>query len=81
MSFHIRKPGFFPGTGAAEEAGAGRGRGHTLNVPIADGLRDDLFLARGPKNAPPCTPPLEARPCTPPSARGLDAARARAPPC
>lgn len=44
VSLHLRRPGFFPGTGAAEDSGAGRGRGHTLNVPLAEGLRDGLFL-------------------------------------
>jgi len=43
LSLHKRAPGFYPGSGAAEEAGAGRGRGHTLNLPLADGLRDALF--------------------------------------
>jgi acetoin utilization deacetylase AcuC-like enzyme len=35
---------FYPGTGAAEEAGEGRGRGFTLNVPLARGATDDVYL-------------------------------------
>ena len=31
---------FYPGTGAAEETGAGAGRGFTLNLPMAAGARD-----------------------------------------
>ena len=31
---------FYPGSGAAEETGSGRGRGLTLNVPLAAGSRD-----------------------------------------
>jgi acetoin utilization deacetylase AcuC-like enzyme len=35
---------YYPGTGAADETGEGPGRGFTLNVPMAAGTRDDLFL-------------------------------------
>jgi len=31
---------FYPGTGAAEETGAGRGKGFTMNVPLAAGSTD-----------------------------------------
>ena len=44
-SMHHAAPGFYPGTGHAGDAGAGRGRGFTLNLPLASGLRDDSFLA------------------------------------
>jgi acetoin utilization deacetylase AcuC-like enzyme len=35
---------FYPGTGAAHEIGIGRGRGLTLNVPLAGGEGDAAFL-------------------------------------
>jgi acetoin utilization deacetylase AcuC-like enzyme len=36
-SIHRYGRGFYPGTGAAEETGRGKGEGHTLNVPIRFG--------------------------------------------
>jgi acetoin utilization deacetylase AcuC-like enzyme len=37
---------FYPGTGAADEIGAGEGRGYTLNLPLPAGARDaDYELA------------------------------------
>ena len=44
VSMHMHGPGVFPGTGGSAERGAGRGAGHTLNLPLAPGLRDALFL-------------------------------------
>jgi acetoin utilization deacetylase AcuC-like enzyme len=35
---------FYPGTGAAEETGAGEGLGATLNIPLAAGATDDVYL-------------------------------------
>jgi acetoin utilization deacetylase AcuC-like enzyme len=35
---------YYPGTGAAEETGVGAGRGATLNVPLAAGATDDVYL-------------------------------------
>jgi acetoin utilization deacetylase AcuC-like enzyme len=35
---------YYPGTGAADETGAGAGRGATLNVPLAAGATDDVYL-------------------------------------
>ena len=35
----------FPGTGAFDEAGAGRGHGTTVNVPLPPGCGDDDFVA------------------------------------
>ena len=43
VSLHKRGPGFFPGSGDAGETGCGAGRGHTMNLPLSDGLRDALF--------------------------------------
>lgn len=42
---HKHAPGFFPGTGAAGAAGQGAGRGFALNLPLSDGLRDELLTA------------------------------------
>jgi acetoin utilization deacetylase AcuC-like enzyme len=36
---------FYPGTGAAEEAGEGEGTGYTVNVPLMAGGGDDVYLA------------------------------------
>jgi histone deacetylase 8 len=44
LSLHMHGPGVYPGTGGCGERGAGRGAGHTLNLPLAPGLRDGLFL-------------------------------------
>ena len=42
VSWH-RSP-FFPGTGQAEELGAGTGAGFTLNIPLPMGADDGLYL-------------------------------------
>lgn len=47
VSLHLYAPFFYPGSGAAREIGAGRGRGYTLNVPLPPGVGDrgyDLLL-------------------------------------
>jgi acetoin utilization deacetylase AcuC-like enzyme len=36
---------FYPGTGAAEEAGEGDGRGYTVNLPLSAGGGDDVYRA------------------------------------
>jgi acetoin utilization deacetylase AcuC-like enzyme len=36
---------FYPGTGAVDEKGSGAGLGFTLNVPLAAGTKDEVFLA------------------------------------
>lgn len=36
---------FFPGTGTADETGAGRGLGATRNIPLAQGADDDTFAS------------------------------------
>lgn len=33
-SFHHHAPGFFPGTGAVDDIGEGRGRGFSVNFPL-----------------------------------------------
>lgn len=35
---------FYPGTGAADETGTGDGIGFTLNIPLAAGATDDVYL-------------------------------------
>ena len=40
----IHEEGLYPGTGAAEETGAGAGEGTTLNVPLLAGAGDPEFL-------------------------------------
>jgi acetoin utilization deacetylase AcuC-like enzyme len=42
LSLH-RYP-FFPGRGAADEIGAGRGRGFTRNFPLATGADDEIYM-------------------------------------
>jgi acetoin utilization deacetylase AcuC-like enzyme len=36
---------FYPGTGAREETGTGKGRGTTLNVPMKEGSGDSEYVA------------------------------------
>jgi acetoin utilization deacetylase AcuC-like enzyme len=38
LSVHRYGRGFYPGTGAADETGRGRGLGHTINVPLRFGV-------------------------------------------
>ena len=44
LSLHKYEPGFFPGSGGAEDTGHGRGRGYSVNVPLAEGLTDAMFV-------------------------------------
>jgi acetoin utilization deacetylase AcuC-like enzyme len=39
LSVHRFGGGFYPGTGAADETGTGRGAGHTVNVPLRYGVK------------------------------------------
>jgi acetoin utilization deacetylase AcuC-like enzyme len=45
-SIHRFGGGFYPGTGAADETGTGRGLGCTLNVPLAYGTPRHQFVRR-----------------------------------
>jgi acetoin utilization deacetylase AcuC-like enzyme len=46
LSIHRYGRGFYPGTGAADETGTGRGLGHTINVPLRYGTsRQDYHAA------------------------------------
>lgn len=42
MSFH-RYGDYFPGTGAVEDVGYGKGRGYCVNVPLKDGMDDESY--------------------------------------
>jgi acetoin utilization deacetylase AcuC-like enzyme len=43
LSTHQYQPGFYPGTGAADEIGEGVGEGFNLNVPLPPGAGDAAF--------------------------------------
>jgi acetoin utilization deacetylase AcuC-like enzyme len=46
FSIHRYGRGFYPGTGAADETGTGKGLGHTFNAPISFGtFREDYHAA------------------------------------
>ncbi|KAE9006251.1 hypothetical protein PR003_g17005 [Phytophthora rubi] len=44
ISFHLHERGFYPGTRAHSELGAGRGKFNNVNVPLLRGIPDDQFL-------------------------------------
>ena len=44
ISLHQHGHTLFPGTGFPEEMGRGKGRGYAVNVPLAPGTDDDLYL-------------------------------------
>ena len=44
LYFSTHQYPFYPGTGAAEETGSGRGRGFTVNVPLGGGHGDREFV-------------------------------------
>jgi len=44
LSIHRYGMGFYPGTGAADETGSGKGLGHTRNVPLRHGTRRPDYL-------------------------------------
>jgi acetoin utilization deacetylase AcuC-like enzyme len=46
FSIHRYGMGFYPGTGAADETGRGKGLGYTLNVPIRNGTPRKEYHAR-----------------------------------
>ncbi len=41
----IHQAGIFPGTGPAEDFGAGPGEGHTINLPVPAGSGEELWLS------------------------------------
>lgn len=44
LDFHRFDPGFFPGTGAVSEIGAGTGKHYTINVPLHEGVSDKQYV-------------------------------------
>jgi acetoin utilization deacetylase AcuC-like enzyme len=44
ISLHQDPATNYPGTGYAKEIGAGRGEGYTLNIPLAQGGGDDVYM-------------------------------------
>lgn len=45
VSFHKYGNNFFPCTGDLPEIGLGRGKYHSVNVPLKDGIDDETYLA------------------------------------
>jgi acetoin utilization deacetylase AcuC-like enzyme len=41
----IHQGGIFPGTGAREDTGSGRGEGYTINLPLPGGSDEDLWVS------------------------------------
>lgn len=44
LSFHKYGDKFFPGTGALSEIGVSEGKNYALNVPLNDGITDNLYV-------------------------------------
>ncbi|RDB26247.1 Histone deacetylase phd1 [Hypsizygus marmoreus] len=44
VSFHKYTGDFFPGTGKLDDNGSGLGKHFCLNVPLQDGINDDMYL-------------------------------------
>ncbi|MSQ31998.1 MAG: acetoin utilization protein AcuC [Dehalococcoidia bacterium] len=44
ISTHESGKWLFPGTGSVDEIGIGKGRGYSMNVPLAPGTDDEVFL-------------------------------------
>jgi len=44
LSLHQHEPGFFPGSGALEDTGLGRGKGWAVNLPLREGCTDAMFV-------------------------------------
>jgi acetoin utilization deacetylase AcuC-like enzyme len=45
MYASIHQAGLFPGTGALSDAGAGEGRGYTINVPVPTGSDEEVWIS------------------------------------
>jgi len=41
----IHQAGLYPGTGAMDDLGSGDGRGYTINVPVAKGTDDEVWIS------------------------------------
>ena len=44
ISMHKYEFGFYPGSGDINEIGVGKGKYHSINVPLADGISDDQYF-------------------------------------
>ncbi|MHB0866928.1 MAG: acetoin utilization protein AcuC [Thermoleophilia bacterium] len=53
ISLHESGRSLFPGTGFADETGAGAARGTAVNLPLAPGTTDEIFLAAFDELVPP----------------------------
>lgn len=42
--FHKYNGEFFPGTGSVDEVGIGKGKNYAINVPLRDGIDDELYI-------------------------------------
>eukprot|EP00092_Neocalanus_flemingeri_P032497 GFUD01035344.1.p1 GENE.GFUD01035344.1~~GFUD01035344.1.p1 ORF type:complete len:395 (+),score=158.33 GFUD01035344.1:106-1185(+) len=43
FSIHKYEPGYFPGTGDLADTGTGRGRHHSINIPLQEGVTDQMY--------------------------------------
>lgn len=43
LSLHKYEVGYFPGSGAITDIGRGNGKFYSINVPLQDGIRDELY--------------------------------------
>ena len=44
FSIHKFETGYFPGTGKIENIGQGKGKFHSLNFPLRDGIKDEDYI-------------------------------------
>lgn len=44
VSFHLREPGYFPGSGAITDLGFGPGKGYTINAPYLRDITGEKFV-------------------------------------
>lgn len=43
FSIHKYEPGYFPGTGDITDTGTGRGKHHSVNIPLKEGVTDQMY--------------------------------------
>ena len=44
LSFHEYGDSFFPGSGNFDSIGEGEGKGYSINVPLMQGITDDMYI-------------------------------------
>lgn len=44
VSFHMKEPGFFPGTGGIESIGGGKAKFYNWNIPLKEGIDDSQYV-------------------------------------